>query len=347
MRCFNCGFNTMPGSTRCGRCQADLTLAAEAGSIPIMPPRAGSLEKWLLGGWWAMQRGIGRRLRGLGCGHAPGPLVELPLEAVVWPVVGLVKHPASLVPGLPLMASGQRMLGWSLLSGWMIALFLLILLHGMAFLAIAIASGALAVHAASAVEGTGCVFRSSRIRLVGTVTCAAVLVAVLYVPAIATVIRMMSGRWSVVPFQMAVDVPPMERGDLIWAAPDAPLEAGDIVLEYTVRSVRRVRAMAGEEVAMRGGVLTVSGAPSPWQPVAYQLPEGKQFTVPTDCVFVLDVGFFPPGSAPPVRANGRGLEARIMIPSNLVEPNWMPRLDTITGRVIGRSYPLGRWGKIE
>lgn len=347
MQCFNCGFNVMPGSTRCGRCHADLTLAASVSSIDIVPPRAGSLAKRLLAAWWAIQRRIGRSLPVIGCPQIPEPLVELSLEAVVQPLIGLRKHPVSLVPGLPFIASGQRRIGWSILIGWIIALLLLIPFHGTTLLALAIASVALAVHASSAVEGTGCVFGTPRCRLVAIATCAAVLVTVIYVPAIWTGIRWISGQWRVMPFQMAVDAPPLLRGDLIWVAADAPLKAGDIVLEYSLRSVRRVRAVAGQEVIMRGGVLIVADEPSPWQPVAYQLPEGKRFTVPMGRVFVLDVGYFGSGATPPFRADGGGLNGRILIPANVVEQNWMPRLDTISGRVIGRSYPVRRWGRVD
>lgn len=340
MQCFNCHFNNMPGSVRCGRCHADLTLAATP--MCVEPPRAGALEKRLFWLWWATQRRIGPVLDAVGFRRGLRPVIEVPEEAVVRPLIGMLMHPGSLVPGLPFIAAGNYAVGVALAVGWMTMLLLLVSFHGIIPIALAFASLTVALHAASAVAGTGCTFRSPGLRMGAIAACGVMLLVVCYVPTAWAAMRLITGRWVLVPVKVAVTMPPLFRGDVIWADPEGSIETGAIVLESGVRSVRRVRAMAGQEVAMKDGILTVDGVPSPWQPLTYQLPQGIRFTVPDGRVFLLEVGYAPQGRrlVPTYGLHHGDYE----VPDTMID---MPRLDTISGRIIGRSYPVRRWGRID
>jgi hypothetical protein len=356
MQCFSCGFNTMPGSTACGRCGANLSLAKSP--IPVAPPRAGAVAKRILPGWWALNRRMAPLLLRLGIGEAAMPALALPLEVVVRPLIAMVQRPGSLLPGVPFLVAGQRAPGWLLLAVWIVVMLLALLLHGLPVIFLFLVGGALALHAASALQATGLPCRTVGARIAGIVTCAVVLLGLFYLPLGWGMMRIIGGGWWVVPVRVPVSIPPLAEGDIIWLDRSATPKPGDVVVTFRPQTLRRVRALAGQEVAMDQGVLLVDGVPSPWQSALRPLAEGVRFTVPDGRCFVLLPESYPPGGTPPASTpqptGGWPLNRQPMWTVVVEEReiraaggDWLPSLGSIEGRIVGRSYPLTRFGRIE
>jgi len=102
MNCPSCGFNNMPGTERCARCRAQLTVSAPSSVDDFMPPRAGKLKGLRGGGYWynrivdllpnAMPGSLGRFFRGEGTMTSPARAAMV----------------MSVVPGLGHLFSGRR-----------------------------------------------------------------------------------------------------------------------------------------------------------------------------------------------------------------------------------------------
>lgn len=356
MQCFSCGFNVMPGSTACGRCGANLAVATA--SISVVPPRAGAVARRLLPGWWALNRRLAPFLLRLGLREAASPALGLPMEVVVRPVIGMVRRPVGFLPGVPFLVAGQRAPGWLLLSVWAAAVVLALLFHGLPVIFLFLAGGALALHAASALEATGLPSRGLGARFAGIVTCAVVLLAVFYVPLGWGMLRIVGGGWWVVPVRVPAAIPPFAEGDILWLDRSGSPKPGDMVVTFRPQTLRRVRALAGQEVAMVDGVLLVDGVPSPWQSQLRPLEEGVRFTVPDGRCFVLLPESYAPGEASPAPTpqpvGGWPLNRQPMWTVVVRERDirdggdgWLPSIGSIEGRIVGRSYPLSRFGRIE
>ena len=356
MQCFSCGFNAMPGSTACGRCGANLSLASAA--IPVSPPRAGAIAKRILPGWWAVNRRVAPLLLRLGVGEAAFPAISLPMEAVVRPIMAMVARPVSFLPGVPYLVAGQRAPGWLLLAVWLAVMLLALFAHGLPVIFLFLLGAALALHAASALQATGLSYRSVGARLAGIVTCAVVLLGLCYVPLAWGAMRIVGGSWWLVPVRLTESFPPLAEGDIIWLDRGARPKPGDLVVTFRPQTLRRVRALEGQEVAMTDGVLLVDGVPSPWQSALRPLAEGVRFTVPDGRCFVLLPESHPPGGTPPDPTppptggwpfNRQPMWTVFVGERDLRDGNagWLPFTGTLEGRIVGRSYPLSRFGRIE
>lgn len=356
MQCFSCGFNAMPGSTACGRCGANLSLATAP--IPVAPPRAGAVAKRILPGWWAINRRMAPLLLRLGVREATLPVLGLPMEAVFRPIIAMVARPVSFLPGVPYLVAGQRAPGWLLSVVWFVAIVVALLCHGLPVICLFVAGGALALHAASALQATGLSFRSVAARLCGIITCAVVLVGFLYVPVVWGAMRLVGGSWWLVPVRIPEGFPPLAEGDIIWLDRGARPAAGDLVVTFRPQTLRRIRALEGQEVAMVDGVLLVDGVPSPWQSALRPLAEGVRFTVPDGRCFVLLPESYPPGGPAPAPtpqpAGGwpfnRQPQWTVVVGERDLRDGgagWLPFTGTLEGRIVGRSYPLSRFGRIE
>jgi hypothetical protein len=356
MQCFSCGFNAMPGSAACGRCGANLSLAKAA--IPIAPPRAGAVAKRILPGWWALNRRLAPLLLRLGGREAALPALALPMEAVVRPIIAMVLRPVSFLPGVPFLVAGQRAPGWLLLAVWTAVMLLALLSHGLPVICLFLVGGALAIHAASAFQATSLPCRSVGARLAGIITCAVVLVGLFYVPLGWSVMRIVGGSWWLVPVRVPESFPPLAEGDIIWLDRGSRPKPGDLVVTFQPQTLRRVRALEGQAVAMTDGVLHVDGVPSPWQSALRPLAEGVRFVVPEGRCFVLLPESYPPGVPPPAPTPqrtgdwpfNRQPDWTIVVGERDVRDGaagWLPFAGSLEGRIVGRSYPLSRFGRIE
>lgn len=350
MQCFSCGFHVMPGVTACVRCGADLTAATRP--LAVAPPRAGALAKRVLPAWWALQRRMAPLLHRLTLGEAAQPALGGLLDTVVRPLAGMVAAPTALLPGLPLLGGRFRPLGLAVLLGWPVLVAAAILVHGRLGLALVPLGAALALHATSAVAATGLAYRSVGMRYAATACTALVLALGIYLPVAWGTLRVLGGSWWLVPARVPETAPPLVAGDLVWIDPSGRPRPGDLVVTFRPATLRRVRACEGQEVAMRDGVLLVDGVPSPWQSATRPLAEGTRFTVPPGNCFVLLPEAHPPGTPPP----------DLPRPSNIPQADPELRVQTITarelgqwivpaglteGRVVGRSYPVWRSGRID
>lgn len=344
----------MPGSRACGRCGADLALASAP--IAVVPPRAGALAKRLLPGWWAFNRRVAPLLLRIGLREAATPALALPLETVVRPLLAIAGRPSSLVPGLPfLLRPESRVAGRLILAAWLGSLLLAFVFHGQPVVCLLLAGAALAIHAASTIQATGLDFRGVGARLAGIVVAALLVTGLLYVPATGGLMRLFGGTWALVPVRIPVDIPPLREGDIIWLDRAAGARPGDLVVTLRPQTLRRIRALAGQEVAMVDGVLLVDGVPSPWQSASRPLAEGVRFTVPTNRCFVLLPEHHAPGEAPADPGTAPGgdwpFANRRAVVREVVEQrdigDWMPFVAALEGRIVGRSYPVSRFGRVD
>lgn len=354
MQCFSCGFHVMPGVGICARCGADLSAAARA--VTVSPPRAGAVGRAILPRWWAFQRRMAPLLWQIGLRESVLPAIGLPMETVIRPLVAIVARPASVLPGWSAVAGSpadpQRHLGWAVLLGWPLLMIVAIVAHGLPVLALPCLGMALALHAASTVAATGLPFRSAAARLSAMVTSAVVLVVALYVPVAWTGMRLLGGSWWLVPVRVPETMPPIAEGEILWLDRSARPRPGDLVVTYRPQTLRRIRALEGQEVAMVDGVLLVDGVPSPWQSSLRPLAEGTRFTVPQNRCFVLLAEAYAPGETPPEPPPpgaggmpGRQPAWRVVVDQRGLE-DWLPIGTSFEGRIVGRSYPVWRFGRV-
>ena len=104
---------------------------------------------------------------------------------------------------------------------------------------------------------------------------------------------------------------------------------------------------------MEKGVLLVDGVPSPWQSSLRPLAEGMRFTVPQDHCFVLLAESFAPGETPPeppLPGQGWALGpqplVRLVVDQRGLEA-WLPIRASFEGRIVARSYPVWRIGRVK
>lgn len=357
MQCFSCGFHVMPGVGTCARCGADLAAASRAGSVS--PPRAGAVGRTILPRWWAFQRRMAPLLWRIGLREASLPSIGLSMETIVRPLIAMVARPASLLPGSAALVGPptdpRRRLGFAVMLGWPLLMILAIVLHGVPLLGFGFAGlgMALALHAASTVSATGLAFRSEFTRLAAMVTCAAALAVAVYLPVAWTGLRLLTGTWWPVPVRVPQPTPPIAEGEILWLDRDARLRPGDLVVTFRPQSLRRIRALEGQEVAMVDGVLLVDGVPSPWQSSLRPLAEGMRFTVPPNRCFVLLAESYAPGETPPDPPEpGQGWPFnqqplwRVVVDERGLEA-WLPSRAAFEGRITARSYPVWRFGRVK
>ena len=355
MQCFSCGFHVMPGVGTCARCGADFSAASRAGSVS--PPRAGVVGRAILPRWWAFQRRMAPLLWQIGLRESALPSIGLPLDAVVRPIIAMAARPASLLPGWPAFARSAaaptRRLGWAVLLGWPLLLLVAILFHGEPIVALPCLGMALSLHAASTVTATGLPFGSAATRCTAMVTAAAALALAFYLPATWSSMRILGGSWWLVPVRVPETMPPVAEGEILWLDRGARPRPGDVVVTFRPATLRRIRAIEGQEVSMEGGVLLVDGEPSPWQSSLRPLAEGMRFTVPPNRCFVLLAESYAPGETPPEPpAPGQGWPFnrqpawRVVVERRDLEA-WLPIATSFEGRIVGRSYPVWRAGRVE
>jgi hypothetical protein len=350
MQCFSCGFHVMPGVTACVRCGADLTAATRP--LAVSPPRAGAMAKRVLPAWWALQRRMAPLLHRLTLGEAAQPVLGGVLDALVRPLAGMLAMPWSIIPGVPLLGGRFRPLGLAVLLGWPVLVAAAILLHGLPVPALALLGGALALHASSTVATTGLAFRSAGMRSAAMACTALVLALALYLPVAWGSMRVLGGSWWLFPAWVPQTTPPLLAGDLVWIDRATRPRAGDIVVTFRPATLRRVRACEGQEVTMREGVLLVDGVPSPWQSATRPLAEGTRFFVPPGSCFVLLPEAHPPGVAPPALPQPANIpyadpELRVQTITARELGQWIVPAGLTEGRIVGRSYPVWRFGRID
>ena len=335
MQCFNCGFHNMPGSRGCGRCGANFALATTA--IDVQPPRASHWRKWFAGATAAVTRLVARR--------QPPRLPERMITALDLPSAvaasffAVLSVPTRLVPGLPQAVAGRRLLGVGIFAAWILLLAagiscLFTLLGGL------LLAAAVSLHAFSAASSAAVVVHTFPVRLVRNVGFGLAMLTICYLPAIWLANR------EVFPLGVYMDRPPLAAGDVVWCRRREPPRPGEIWYVASRRPVVRVRAVAGQQITWRGGLLLVDGEPSPWQPADWAFPDGTSETLGPGEVLVFDVTFLPPDADAPGRRtynyNGIGLR-QLLRQSGAVS-----RLDgPQSGRVMFRSYPWHRIGRVD
>jgi len=350
MQCFSCGFHVMPGVTACVRCGADLTVASRP--LPVSPPRARALAKRVLPRWWAFQRRMAPLLHRLSLGEASQPAFGGAMEAFVRPLAAILAAPQSIVPGLPLLGGRSRPLGLAVLLGWPLLVVAAILLNGRAVPALVLLGAALALHSASTVAATGLAFRVPGLRVAAMAGAAILLAGVIYLPVAWGTLRLLGGSWWLEPARVPETAPPFFTGDLIWFERSSTPAPGDIVIAGRPATLRRVRAIEGQRVEMREGVLLVDGVPSPWQSATRLLAEGSSFTVRPGNCFVLLPESYAPGETPPALPDAPAmpwvdLELRQLRIAPAQLQAWIVPVHAIEGRVVARSYPVWRWGRVD
>jgi len=267
MECLNCGFENIPGTPTCARCQSVLNL----GDVAVVPRRASSLRlvTRVLRGWYWFRT----RLPTL-----PGLLPHwrpLTFEPVAWRALALTL----VVPGLGHLREGHRRFGWVLLGLWL------------AFLLAAVVTvagpwsiwwlmGAIAVHATAltSLQAANLAFERILVRMLFGALLFLGLQWLVYVP----ITRLV--EHVVVPLQLVnfASGPVLSNNDGIlyegpWVRP-ATFARGELVV-YSIPAfgtegrhggyfvpegfgVDRVLGLPGERVQSRDGVLTINGVPA-------------------------------------------------------------------------------------
>jgi signal peptidase I len=331
----------MPGVTGCGRCGSPLTLATM--SIDVHPPRAGAWSKRLRGGLpfrraYYGARDANRQLQESWFGGVlQNEMPNLPLGVLA----------RMIVPGWAQLHQGQRALGLLFLCGWLAFLFLTLLFYGSV-------PGSIFLGLAFSVHVSACVTLLHRggVDSHGFWVNSAIvffgLLLLVYLPVGWVGSRVVS------PVLIDDDFAPFTSGDVIlysraaywWRDP----RPGDVVVYHqspvryqTLRHMNvviregerldRILAVQGDNVEWKEGKLTVNGEPSALLPLNPKASiKDLTFTVPHGHYLIL------PTVGP-------------RLPDGL-DPHGWRRLafvdaQDVVGRVLLRSYPLTRWGRIR
>lgn len=296
MQCASCRFENMPQQTQCVRCGA--SLIASDPRIAITPPRAGAWEKRLRVA--SILRAIHLQFDSLGrVGHS---LHLDDVAAVTFRscnVTTAAMFWRAIVPGLPQWYLGRLLHARVFFFGYLIALAVTLLTLGTSLSTITLGLiGAFHLMSLIDAASTLCSDRSDRFALLSVMVIGAILL--FYLPT-------SSLLWNRFGIQQVVGtVGPFQDGDTLlfrrsWTA--APPPVGELVL-YNAPTVQyntpgainrltgpmfeRVLAVAGQEVAWRGGLLTVDGVAPAVPPLGRTggLVPDVQFVVPEQCCYI-------------------------------------------------------------
>ena len=123
MECPSCGFNNIPGTTRCARCKAQLATADAGAPEELAPPRAGRLRA-LRPLWYGINRLVDRLPR-----RVPQRLARLFVgSALPGDAVGAMV--LSALPGLGHLVSGRRRTAMGAFAVWAVLAFVTAAVYG-------------------------------------------------------------------------------------------------------------------------------------------------------------------------------------------------------------------------
>jgi signal peptidase I len=341
----------MPGVEACGRCGSPVTVKTL--DVDVHPPRASERQKrWRrllpFRSAYYSARDASRRAQQ---GWFQGVL------QIASPNASLGVLARLIVPGWAQLHLGQRALGNAFLFGWLACLFLALLCYGSMLGAIFMGL-AFSVHVSSCIAILHMGGVDSRGFWINTVLVFAFLALCVYLPAGWLGSRVAS------PIHVGEDYPPFTHGDIILYSPvvswlRAP-RPGDVVV-YQQHAVNynlpppahtavhiaagqrfdRILAGPGDRVFWKDNQLTVNGEPAAYQPLNpknLQPPNPERsvpelsFTLPAGCYLIFpSVGPQLPGAL-----DARGWRELSVVPA-----------ESIVGRVIIRSYPFTRFGRIS
>jgi Signal peptidase, peptidase S26 len=339
MQCASCRFENMPGVGTCGRCGSPLGLKTLA--VDVHPPRAGAWTKrlrrlFVFRSVVYEARDAGRRVARESWFHD--------LTRIEVPGTHLSVLARLIVPGWAHFHLDERIRGGIFLGAYLALLLLALVLYGTTV-------GSMLLGLAFSVHVASCL---SILRLGGVVAWAylgaVVLVFVLLLVGVYLPVGWLVTRVAT-PALVQVNGTPFEAGDVILYSPAvyalrAP-RPGDVVLYHQEggnyelappqhgyiridagQRIDRILAGPGDQILWKDHLLTVNGAPSPWQPLnpGAILPD-LELTVPAGHYLIL------PTAGPP-------------LPAGLTERAWhslaVVSTESIRGRAYLRSYPFSR-----
>lgn len=108
MQCLNCGFENMPGLSRCGRCESPLTMEA----FSVEPRRASALR---VGTHFEQLLNVARRLIRIPLNYKWPRWVPRSYAPQLWPALT-----RTIIPGLGHLRIGNRVAGWAFFIIWSI-----------------------------------------------------------------------------------------------------------------------------------------------------------------------------------------------------------------------------------
>jgi hypothetical protein len=328
MQCSSCKFENMPGLALCGRCGANLQLAALV--IDVHPPRASS-----------RQRRLRRVTDGVAASLARANSMTDRLAKAVTSRCDVPEIPESqlllrmVVPGWPQIYCGHVRRGKFFLYLYLALLFSGALLFGTGIGSVLLGL-AVSCHVSSVLDVILLQQRSVWQRIAACVVASLGVALLVYLPA-----GYLLGR-AATPVVFAQEATPLHTGDVLLVTQMFTPKIGDVVvydipttsingLTINNRAARiqiegsridRIIAGPGQRVEFKNGHLTVDGKSSkvlPLNPRRY----GHDF-----------VRTVPPGSWLIVPSTDPVMDAQAM------ELNLIVRQDHVLGQVLMRSHPL-------
>lgn len=286
----------MPGSGRCARCGAMLALATAA--IDVHPPRATGWSRklpWFTNWQWNINR----------------------IRALVWSIIcspfgpreAIVDRPPSvlalLLPGRAQIQRGEKARGWTFLVLYLGLLAMGALLLGTSRGSILLGL-AFTTHVTSAVDAVAANYSSFGDRFRLTLCVGVLLASLVYWPASWAILRVAT------PLQITGEMPPFQRGDVVWYNRSAAASVGSLVVyevpELSVAGrmngqaamfniegmrINRVAAVAGQQVQWNGSQLLVDGTPAAWQPATPPPDRVANFAIPEGHALILPDNLWP------------------------------------------------------
>jgi signal peptidase I len=334
----------MPGVEVCGRCGSRVALKTL--DVDVHPPRAGAWSKRLRR-WFPSFRSVYYGARDAGQRVQTGwfgGVLQIERPNLPLGVLGRM-----IVPGWPQLHQRRRPLGLVFLCGWIALLLLTLLFYG-SVLGSVFMGLAFSVHVSSCVTLLHRGGVDSRGFWVNVAVVLFGLLFCVYLPAGWLGSRLAS------PVRIDGDYPPFSAGDVVLYSPVASWfrgpRLGEVVVyhqravqyqlpppQHTAVLIRegqrvdRILAGPGDKVEWKDGQLTVNGQPSTLQPLnpraaiptlTFDVPAGHYLILPTV------------GPTLPQGLNVRGWRELALVDA-----------EDIIGRVLLRSYPLTRWGRIS
>jgi type IV secretory pathway protease TraF len=326
----------MPGAPVCGRCGAQLRLAAAP--IDVNPPRASArakqLRRWFP--WYHFAAELRAALTRLSGALSP---------EFDWDRLPAGIFLRMVVPGWP-----QRYLGQPQRGRIMLWLYLGLLLVGLVSIGTTfgglVLGTALAVHISSIIDVLWPAAHGWRTRLAVSAICVAAVGVVVYAPAAWAMSQVVGVR------RMNMDAGPLHAGDAFLFRPGGSPDVGDVVLyqiapgsvqtrtaggyaaQYVLRGefIDRIIAGPGQSVSWKRRQLLIDGQPSPWQPL-------NPAAVDADLQFKVPAGYY--GILPSTQPQN----APRFPPDVLYMMSLVPQ-QNIIGTVWLRHQPIWRWGPL-
>ena len=268
-QCGNCHFENLPGQTNCGRCGSSMTLRTAV--IDVHPPRAGAWAKRWRRFRFRQMTNVVRD----GLGAVWEEFVSHPDPSVSQMAVAQ----RLIIPGWAQIYIGRSIIGFTLLSGYLVSLLLFIAYFGTEnasrFLGIM-----LALHGATVYDLVFDGPHEMIDRLVRFARICAVLAVAVYLPAYLLVaqvgtpitLRQVIGPFAVGDVVLYRHYLPLFRphaGDMaVYRIPDTSVIAqANRIYFLTGQRIDRVLAEPGQSVAWDGPHLSVDGVRSRWSPL--------------------------------------------------------------------------------